>query len=380
MTAPVEPPRLRGPVVIYGTGLIGASIGLALADRGIPVLLSDPSPSALAVAVDIGAGSPLSEDPGLSPELVVVAAPPDVCARVVADAMKRFPAAIVTDVSSVKGAILAELEILAGRSRDEGRVLDLSRYLGSHPMAGRERSGAVSARGELFQAMPWVICPHYSDFGASSLMARSIVENLALDLGALIHDMEPERHDAAVALVSHVPQVLSSLLAARLQGAEAQALALAGNGLRDVTRIAASEAGMWVPILEANAHRISAVLHELHEDLIRLLGALDRPDAQGSRLHMAKVISTGNAGVSRIPGKHGGPARSYAWISVLVDDEPGQVARLLTEIGETGINVEDLRLNHSSGRNVGMVELSVLPDVRERLVDELTLRDWKVVQ
>lgn len=364
---------LRGPVVVFGTGLLGTSIGLGLTQRGVPVLLFDPSPSALSVAVDIGAGRPLAEDPGVWPELVVVAAPPDVCARVVADALERFPAAVVVDVSSVKGAILRELE---GISAAQGTPLDLSRYVGTHPMAGRERAGAVSARGELFNAMPWVVCPH----PASSTAAVQTAQNLGLDLGAVLSQFSPEEHDEAVALVSHLPQMMSSLVAARLQEAEPHALSLAGNGLRDVTRIAASDAGMWVPIMAANAAPIVAILHALHEDLITMIGTLDAPQAAGSSLAMAKMISAGNAGQARIPGKHGGPAQPYAWLSVLVADEPGQIALLLTEIGEIGVNLEDLRLDHSSGQNAGIAEISVLPAKREQLIEELTARGWKVLQ
>ncbi len=362
---------LKGPVVVFGTGLLGTSIGLGLGQRGVQVLLSDPSPSALSVAVDIGAGTPLSADPGVWPELVVVAAPPDVCARVVADALERFPAAVVVDVSSVKGAILRELTEISAKT-----PLDLSRYVGAHPMAGRERAGAVSARGELFNAMPWVVCPH----SGSSTAAVQTAQNLGLDLGAVLSQFSPEEHDAAVALVSHFPQMMASLVAARLQEAEPHALSLAGNGLRDVTRIAASDASMWVPIMSANAEAIVAILHAVHEDLIKLIGTLDAPAASGASLAMAKLISAGNAGQARIPGKHGGPAQPYAWLSVLVDDEPGQIAQLLTEIGEIGVNLEDLRLDHSSGRNAGIVEISVLPAKRELLIEELTVRGWKVLQ
>ncbi|MFI5086611.1 MAG: prephenate dehydrogenase, partial [Actinomycetales bacterium] len=73
------------------------------------------------------------------------------------------------------------------------------------------------------------------------------------------------------------------------------------------------------------------------------------------------------------------PAQTYSWLTVLVDDRPGQIARLLTEIGEIGVNVEDLRLDHSAGREVGMVELSVMPNKAAGLVEELTLRGWKVL-
>ncbi len=368
---------LRGPVVVFGTGLLGTSIGLGLSHRGLQVLLSDPSPSALSVALDIGAGRPLSEQPEVWPELVVVAAPPDICARVVADALERFPAAVVIDVSSVKGAILRELRELSAEA-----PLDLSRYVGTHPMAGRERAGAVSARGELFNAMPWVVCPHEATetTPGSSVLAIQLAQNLGLDLGAVLSRFSPEEHDAAVALVSHFPQMMSSLVAARLQDAEPHALSLAGNGLRDVTRIAASDAGMWVPIMSANAESIVSILHAVHEDLIKLISTLDAPDAPGSSLAMAKVISAGNAGQARIPGKHGGPAQPYAWMSILVDDEPGQIAQLLTEIGEIGVNLEDLRLDHSSGRNAGIAEISVLPSKRDLLIEELTVRGWKVLQ
>lgn len=363
--------RTKGPVVVFGTGLLGASIGLGLRNLGVEVYLDDPSPSALAVAVDLGAGRPLREHPGIWPEVVVVACPADVTATVVADALRRFPGAVVTDVASVKGSIVAELVQLA----DEHSV-DVARYLGSHPMAGRERSGAVSARGELFQAAPWVVCPHES----STEHAQRVVENLALDLGAVVRVFDPVEHDDAVALVSHVPQLVSTLLAATLNGASEQELSLAGNGLRDTTRIAASHESMWVPILKLNSGAIAEVLHGLHEELIKVLTALDNPAVPGASLQLASTMAAGNTGQARIPGKHGGSAQSFSWVSVLVDDTPGQLAKLLTEIGEAGINLEDMHLDHSSGLNAGVAEISVLPQARDTLITELDARGWRVLQ
>ena len=142
--------HLNGPVVVVGTGLLGTSIGLGLRGRGVAVFLSDPSPTNQAVAVDIGAGLPLARLDGEAPELVVVAAPPDVTADVVARALADYPEAVVVDIASVKAGIQAELR---------ARGADLGRYVGTHPMAGREKSGPVAARGELFTSMPWVICP-----------------------------------------------------------------------------------------------------------------------------------------------------------------------------------------------------------------------------
>ncbi|MDR6417250.1 prephenate dehydrogenase [Pseudarthrobacter sulfonivorans] len=359
--------HLNGPVVVIGTGLLGTSIGLGLRGRGVPVFLSDPSPTNQAVAVDIGAGQPLEHLGNEVPELVVVAAPPDVTAAVVARALADYPDSVVVDIASVKAAILAELQ---------GAGADIARYVGTHPMAGREKSGPVAARGELFTSMPWVVCPGPESSAAAVQTARS----LAADLGAVVSQFTADEHDAAVALVSHLPQIMSSLLASRLQGTPLHALSLAGNGLRDVTRIAASDPTLWVQILGGNAGKVVEILYGVREDLNRLIGTLEDPLASGARLDLAQLISEGNAGQARIPGKHGGPPQAYAWLTVLVDDRPGQIAKLLTEIGEIGVNVEDLRLDHSSGQNVGMVELSVLPNKHDHLIEALNDRGWRVLQ
>ncbi|MFC9353936.1 prephenate dehydrogenase [Arthrobacter sp. NPDC057013] len=359
--------HLNGPVVVIGTGLLGTSIGLGLRGRGVAVYLSDPSPTNQAVAVDIGAGLPLAAMGDESPELVVVASPPDVTADVVERALADYPDATVVDIASVKAAILRDLR---------SRGADLSRYVGTHPMAGREKSGPVAARGELFTSMPWVVCPTEESSAGAVQAARA----LATDLGALVSQFTAEEHDGAVALVSHLPQVMSSLLATRLQDTPMHALSLAGNGLRDTTRIAASDPTLWVQILGANAGKVVEILYGVRDDLNRLIGTLEDPAAAGARLDLAQLMSEGNAGQARIPGKHGGPPQAYSWLTVLVDDRPGQIARLLTEIGEIGVNLEDLRLDHSSGQNVGMVEISVLPSAHDLLVEALSDRGWRVLQ
>ncbi|MET4096507.1 prephenate dehydrogenase [Arthrobacter sp. UYCu712] len=359
--------HLNGPVVVVGTGLLGTSIGLGLRGRGVSVFLSDPSPTNQAVAVDIGAGLPLARLDGEQPELVVVAAPPDVTADVVAKALTEYPQSAVVDIASVKAGIQADLR---------ARGADLARYVGTHPMAGREKSGPVAARGELFTSMPWVLCPS----AETSPEALQTGRSLATDLGAVVSEFGAEEHDEAVALVSHLPQIMSSLVASRLQGTPPHALSLAGNGLRDVTRIAASDPTLWVQILGANAGKVVGILNGVREDLNRLIGTLENPTAPGARLDLAQLISEGNAGQSRIPGKHGGPPQAYSWLTVLVDDTPGQIARLLTEIGEIGVNLEDLRLDHSSGQNVGMVEISVLPNKHDLLIEALNDRGWRVLQ
>jgi prephenate dehydrogenase len=360
--------RTRGPVRVVGTGLLGTSIGIGLAARGVDVVLADPSPSALALARDLGAGRlPADGDP--EPALVVVAAPPDVTADVVLAELAAWPRAVVTDVASVKAGPLA-------RVRAAGA--DLHRYVPGHPLAGRERSGAVAARGDLFVGRPWVLSP------TDSPQATTAVQDLVLDLGATPVVLDAAAHDEAVALVSHVPQVAASLVAARLREAAPSAVDLAGQGLRDVTRIAASDPVLWVQILGANAGPVAAVLRALRDDLDEVLSALEAlaadtgGGAPGARAALARAIAAGNDGHARIPGKHGSAPTTYATVTVVVPDRPGELGRLFSDMGETGVNLEDLHLEHSPGQPVGLAELSVLPSAREKLETSLRERGWTV--
>ena len=362
------------PVLVRGTGLLGTSIGLGLRAAGAEVLLTDPSPSAQAVAEDIGAGRAVDpEDPSLAPGLVVVAAPPDVTADVVVDSLRRWPVALVLDIASIKGRILTQVRDAAARGVIEDD--DVARYLPTHPMAGSERSGPVAARGTLFTASPWVLCPS-PETRPEALAAG---EDVARALQATVHRMDVAAHDASVALISHLPQIAASLVASRLQDAPDASLALAGNGLRDTTRIAGSDPQLWVQILAGNAEHIVPALHGLRADVERLIATLEAPTAPGARLDMAQLMAEGNAGRARIPGKHGAPPQAFALVTVIVDDTPGQLAALFEQIGRAGVNVEDMRLDHASGYRVGMVDVSVLPGRRDELVSALTDAGWKVV-
>ena len=354
--------RLAGPVRIVGAGLLGASIGLALRAKGVDVILADTSPSTLTLAVDYGAGRPAQAAD--APPLIVVCVPPDVTAATVAAELVAFPAALVTDVASVKLGVLGELRELGA---------DLSRYIGSHPMAGRERAGAVSPRADIFVGRPWVICGH----DRISYRAAGLVEDLALDVGAVPIELDAGEHDRSVALVSHVPQIVASLLAARLAPASDVAVGLAGQGLRDTTRIASSAPELWVQILAANAEAVSGILREYRDDLDGVIGALEGIDTPGARKALAQALERANTGVARIPGKHG-QAKHFSQLVVMIDDKPGELARLLTEIGELGVNMEDLRLEHSPKAQIGLAEISILPEAEQRLETELRARGWKI--
>jgi prephenate dehydrogenase len=354
--------RVHGTVRIVGAGLLGSSIGHALSSRGVDVCLDDASPSQLRLAIDYGAGRrPRPDD---DPSLIVVAVPPDVTADVIERELLQHPDAVVTDVASVKLEPLRTLQ---------GRGIDLTHYIGSHPLAGRERGGAISARADIFVGRPWVVCRDEQTSAAD----LALVEGLALELGATPVEMTPEDHDRAVALVSHVPQLIASLLAGRFVDAPDGSLRLAGQGVRDTTRIAASAPELWVQILGANAEPVVDVLDALAADLSSVAAALRDPEAPGSRRAVADTIRRGNDGVERLPGKHG-QNRRFEQVVVMVDDTPGQLGRLFGELGELEVNVEDLRLEHSPGAQFGLAEISVVPSALRRAVDGLEARGWKI--
>jgi prephenate dehydrogenase len=369
--SPGAPPETAGPVLVVGTGLVGTSVGLGLRRRGVDVLLADASPTALALARDLGAGTPVREHPAAAPALVLVAVPPDVTPAVVRAHLDDWPDAVVTDVASVKAPVLAAVSASGAADR----------FVGGHPMAGRERSGPLAARADLFEARPWVV----TATPTTSAAARSRVTALARDLGAVVVDMAPQEHDEAVAVVSHLPQLAASLVAARLRTAGDRAVGLAGQGLRDVTRIAASDPVLWAQILAANAAPVHRALTGLRDDLDELLAALDGlaalppgAEAPGALAVLAGVVRDGNDGQRLIPGKHGGGAVEYAVVGVLVPDRPGEIARLLADVHAAGVNLEDIRIEHSLGRPTGLVEIAVGPAVRESLVAALAARGWRI--
>ena len=372
----------RGPVLIVGTGLLGTSLALALRTADVGVQLSDTSPTSLALARDMGAGTPHDKH-SPEPQIVVVATPPDVTADVVVAQLSAHPNAVVTDVASVKERVVAEVRARAGA--------EARRYVGSHPMAGRERSGAGSADSDLFAGRPWVVVGQDSD-----PEAELAIRNLAVDVGATPVRMGASEHDAAVAAVSHMPQLIASLVAARLEELGESALALSGQGLRDVTRIAASDPRLWSAIIVGNAGPVADLLRRISDDLSALIAGVEAaacdpggPEytatgavstiAPGAVGAVTDVMTRGNAGRARIPGKHGGAPRRYAEVQVLVPDAAGELGRLFSDVGAAGVNIEDFSLEHSAGQSAGIALISVLPAAAQGLEEALDAKGWRVV-
>ncbi len=350
-----EPPT--GQVHVVGAGLLGTSIGLALTRAGFEVWLSDRNADHVRTAAGLGAGVPAPE--GARAALVVVAVPPSAIAEEVARALAT--GAVVTDVCSVKGQPLAQVGALVD---DEA----LTRYVGSHPMAGSERSGPLAGSAVLFDGRPWAVTPH----ATSGPEAVAGVEALAAACGAVIVRMSPEEHDHAVARTSHLPHLMAVLVAGQLAAADRDQLALSGQGVRDVTRIAGGDPALWQQIIAGNAPAVRALLVGVRAELDALVGALEDPAA------LDTVLRRGVAGTEAIPGKHGGRPQEMAAVYVSVPDHPGELARLFGDVGEIGTNIEDIRIDHDPGRPVGLTELLVEAAAADPLREALEARSWVV--
>jgi len=350
---------VAGPVLVVGSGLLGASIGLALRRAGVDVQLQDADPTVLAAAVERGAGT-VRENGMPEPRLVVVAVPPDAAGPVMADAC-RFADATITDVTSVKALPLSTALAHGGDAR---------RLVGGHPLAGREISGPAAARLDLFDDRAWVVCPTEQ----SDPQRVQDVIDLVVTCGGVPLRMDPDDHDRAVALTSHTPQILSSLIAARLLDADPEAVTVSGQALKDMTRVAQSDPALWQAILRANAASVADVLAAIASDLDAVV--TDLRGGVGVATH--DVLSRGVAGRQRVPGKHGTAAAAYDVVTVQVADRPGELASLFVAAGDLDVNLEDVRIDHVLGKPSGLIELSVRPEVSGRLASGLRERGFDV--
>ena len=348
---------------VVGTGLIGTSIGLAARKAGLAVTLYDRDTRRVHRAAALGAGEPAEE---LSAgDICVVAIPPRAVPTAVAEQIRHDLARTVTHVSSVQAQPLAEIESLVGPS---------PRFLGGHPVAGREQSGPDAATADLFRDRAWVLCPT----SASSVAAVQDLEQLAVVCGARPVQMSPADHDELLARISHVPQLVASSLAASVADLPGELVALAGSGLRDTTRLADSDVQMWTEIISANPGAVRQALRGVATALAALDESLGAGDTAAIERGVAELLARGRAGRGKLPGKHGQRPTSWATVSVVVPDRPGALAELLAAVAAHGVNLEDLRVEHAPGQPEGAAELAVAPDAQPRLVSALREDGWSV--
>jgi prephenate dehydrogenase len=356
---------------IVGTGLIGTSVALALRAGGIATHLVDADPAAARTAEALGAGT--TERPDGVVDLAVLAVPPTQVAPVLASLQKDGVARFYTDVAGVKALPVREAEALG---------CDLASMVGGHPLVGGERSGPLTARADLFEGRPWVLVPS----AATSTAALNCALELVASCGATSVLLDAEAHDRAMALVSHAPHLLCSLAAARLVDVDQSVLRLAGHGLRDFTRLAGGSPALWADVLTANAGPVAAALEAFAADVLEaacslreLAGSGGGTDVRvrgGDRLSAS--LERGVAGRSGIPGPYGVPKPAHPAVEVDLGDSRGELARLFADVAAVGCDIEDLDLEHSTGRRVGRVRVFVVRERAHHLAEELRLRGWEV--
>jgi prephenate dehydrogenase len=224
--------------LIAGLGLIGGSIGLALRARGWHVAYLDP------FVDDAGDAADERVTAFVDADVVVVATPVDVAIQQAASSEQR--AGVMTSVCSV----MAPLRAVGGEN-----------FVAGHPFAGSEKHGLAAARGDLFVGKPWFVDREHP-----------LVAQLVEACGAKLEVVDADDHDRAVALTSHLPQLLSTALAAHLDGIDER---FVGSGLKTFLRLAESDAGVWAPVFEANAQHVSEHL----DAVVRIAREMLRGDA-----------------------------------------------------------------------------------------------------
>jgi prephenate dehydrogenase len=272
-----------GTVAILGPGLIGGSLALALAERGLArrLMIYARSPHALDEIRLAGVEAELTQNPSEAvreADVVILCVPIEAMAGLVnefRDALK--PDALVTDVGSVKGSVERDLAPLL-----EDRAL----WIGSHPMAGSERGGFAAARADLFESATVILTPTKQ----TAREAKRRAEKFWTALGAQLTELAPTEHDQMVAAVSHIPHLLAAALVNH--AVEHGDLDLAAGGFRDTTRVASGSAGLWTEILLANRDAVAGQLNFLVEALQKLQAALrngNDPDAKSELLAALKA-------------------------------------------------------------------------------------------
>jgi prephenate dehydrogenase len=331
-------------LAIVGTGLIGASVGLAARSTGVPEVHGwDVDPDALAVAAEREAVEPAAslEEAVADADLAVVAAPvaslPNEVAAVLAASGNGTT---VTDVGSTKGAVT--------------QAVTDDRFIGGHPVCGSHAHGAAHANGELFRGATWFLTP----VAATDPERYRMLHGFVVSLGAVPVAVDPEAHDRLVALTSHLPHALANLLlnqagASRIDGHEP--LAAAGGSLRDMTRVAGANPRIWVDIFLDNADALATALAE-HR---RRVEQVERALGEGDAGFLARWIAEASGNRRRmLAGAYEQPG-ALQRLRVHVPDRPGVLAGITQALGAERINIEDFELQHMSRERGGTLTLLV---------------------
>ena len=322
---------------IVGAGLIGTSVGLRLKAAGSTVEIIDIDPNAMKLAADLVKSESITE-----PDLIIVTVPISANTEMVINQLKNNSRSVVCDFASVKSDLLLKVQELSANPEN---------FFSLHPMAGREINGAENARADLFEGRAWIgISDSFKD-----AKKKEIAQNLVQMCGGTLYWLTSKEHDELVAKISHIPQILSSVIAGSLESLSTENLNLAGQGLRDLTRLASADAALWSQILAENHVSIAPVIDSIINNLKNVKQSIVNRNAS----ELNDFFNKGNTGKSKIPGKHGAKNRDYSYLPIVIDDKPGELARIFNECATVSVNIEDLSIEHSPGQETGLITLAL---------------------
>lgn len=329
-------------LAVVGTGLMGASVGLAAKRAGVDwVGGHDADAAAAAIALEREAVDLVAPLPDLLEEadLAVVAAPVTVLPGLVEEVIERAPdRCTVTDVGSTKDWSLRFPE----------------QFVGGHPVCGREARGPAHATAELFDGATWFLTPT----AATDPERYRLVHGFVASLGAVPIAIDPQAHDRLVALTSHLPHALANLLvnqagSGRIEGHDP--LAAAGGSLRDMTRVAGANPRIWVDIFLDNAPELAEALAEHRRRVEQLEQAL----AAGDGGYLARWIAEASENRRRMLAEAYPDPGELQRVVVHVPDRPGVLAGITQALGAERINIEDFELRHFSPERGGVLSMLV---------------------
>lgn len=333
---------------MIGTGLIGASVGLALRELEWTVTGWDHSAEALQIAGEKGAfdrpaGSVAEATDEV--ELVVLAGPLSANIEILASLETD---ALITDVTSVKRPIIQAAP-------------PSSRFVGGHPMAGREHAGPGASSPALFRGAPWVLC---DDVASEDDVLE--LKDLVASMGANPIVMGAALHDRAVAEISHLPHVLAVLLT-RIASRDPATSSLVAGSFRDLTRVAAADTGWWPEVLSANADEVRKAGDALARDLALLTKQIE----EGSLPEVRHAFDSAREERSSM-------APTMARVRVILQDQPGEIARVGHALEASHVDVRDIHLRHAEHGGGGVLTITVRPGEAEPLRAALQAESFEV--
>ena len=342
----------RGQIV--GTGLIGGSVALALGEAGWHVTGFDIDAQRAERAREIGVIDAVGIDP--EAELTVVAVPAGALEKEIRNALQQTKG-MVTDTGSVKAMV--------------ARSIDNPRFVPGHPMAGSEQDGVDGADQQIFEGAVWVLTPTE---GTDDLGLRQL-QTVLSSMGCDVVTMTPERHDALVAIVSHVPHLTAASLMCLADDRaldDAPLLRLAAGGFRDMTRIAAGHPEIWLDICEQNSEAIVAVLDEFSDRISRVRSLVAEADRDG----LTTVLSQARRARTNLPSRYVRP-QDLIEIRIPIPDRKGQIANITMLAADCDVNIADIEVAHSTEGAEGVLVLVVARAEVQRFLAVLAGQGYK---